>query len=381
MTLRNDILTELLALSPFLATVERGNPFRVPGGYFTQLAQTTLENALEDDELRTSAPVTMNLRTTGSNMSVPEGYFEELFHNTMAQLHEDAEITAKLPDTATPFTTPVNYFEQLQANILLAVKDAAHDEELNTQFLQDAIAGEGFTVPPQFFEQMQAAVRNRLENLANEETGFDTGNIDQIAVEHAFAIPTNYFEELQENVRVAVGEEEYMPELLAQLPVNAGFTTPNGYFEQLHQHVMKAVGTQDVIAAPETGKTVPMSPAQRQSNTGFRYVLRVAAVLAVLFVGWQLLNLPSQQGNGQQTALLNPPSPQLLLKMEKMKTDLGLTDGDLTAYISNNAEDFEAIIDEKIGDNDIPAQPQMTKSIKLNLEAMDWLDISTDEIK
>ncbi|OWY19272.1 hypothetical protein C7N43_22810 [Sphingobacteriales bacterium UPWRP_1] len=381
MTLRNDILTELLALSPFLATVERGNPFRVPGGYFTQLAQTTLENALEDDELRTSAPVTMNLRTTGSNMSVPEGYFEELFHNTMAQLHEDAEITAKLPDTATPFTTPANYFEQLQANILLAVKDAAHDEELNTQFLQDAIAGEGFTVPPQFFEQMQAAVRNRLENLANEETGFDTGNIDQIAVEPAFAIPTNYFEELQENVRVAVGEEEYMPELLAQLPVNAGFTTPNGYFEQLHQHVMKAVGTQDVIAAPETGKTVPISPAQRQSNTGFRYVLRVAAVLAVLFVGWQLLNLPSQQGNGQQTALLNPPSPQLLLKMEKMKTDLGLTDGDLTAYISNNAEDFEAIIDEKIGDNDIPAQPQMTKSIKLNLEAMDWLDISTDEIK
>lgn len=123
-----------------------------------------------------------------------------------------------------------------------------------------------------------------------------------------------------------------------------------------------------------------MPSAQRQPNTGFRYVLRVAAVLAVLFVGWQLLN-QAPQGNGKQTALLSPPSPQLLLKMEQMRMDLGLTSGDLTAYISNNAEEFASVIDERIDGNDITTQPQITKNIELNPEAMDLLDISTDEIE
>jgi len=322
MTLRNDISSELLTLSPFLATVERGNPFRVPGGYFTQLAQNTLEIALEDDELRASAPVTMNLQTADNNMSVPEGYFEELFHNTLAQLHNAEETGVNLPHAATPFTTPAGYFEQLQANMLLAVKDTAHDEDLNTQFLHDAAENNGFATPPQYFEQLHATIWNRLENLANEETGCDTGNIDHVARNPAFAIPANYFEELQQGLMAAINEEESVPQLLTQLPVNAGFTTPAGYFEQLHQNVMNAVGVQ-AAATPETGKTVPMPPAQRQSDKGFRYVLRVAAVLAVLFLGWQLLN-QVPQGNGKQTALLSPPSPQLLLKMEKMKSDLQL---------------------------------------------------------
>lgn len=380
MTLKNTISSELLTLAPFLSTIEKGNPFRVPNAYFNQFAQNTLDEILETEELSMEAATTLALRT-GKSMTVPQNYFEELWHNVMVKADEDNAGTDNLPQIAEGiFTTPLGYFETLQANVFAAIAEANEDIDCQTELEAiDNVEENGLSLPSNYFEQFQALVMERIHNLSDEEEGVDTDMIDEVAALNPFALPEDYFEIASEATLFAVSDMEYVSEVLSETANDQHFATPKGYFEQLHNSVLQAVKAEETVAEPEMGRTVAMSN-QRQSVPFVKYALRIAAVLTILFVGWQILD--RQDTGNNQVAMLGP-NAHVLMKMDLMMEESGLTGEDLQAYISNNADEFANmdLEDMDINASDIDMKNQNGKDILLNQEAMDLLDITTDELE
>lgn len=380
MTLKNTISSELLTLAPFLSTIEKGNPFRVPNAYFNQFAQNTLDEILETEELSMEAATTLALRT-GKSMTVPQNYFEELWHNVMVKADEDNAGTDNLPQIAEDiFTTPLGYFETLQANVFAAIAEANEDIDCQTELEAiDNVEENGLSLPSNYFEQFQALVMERIHNLSDEEEGVDTDMIDEVAALNPFALPEDYFEIASEATLFAVSDMEYVSEVLSETANDQHFATPKGYFEQLHNSVLQAVKAEETVAEPEMGRTVAM-PNQRQSVPFVKYALRIAAVLTILFVGWQILD--RQDTGNNQVAMLGP-NAHVLMKMDLMMEESGLTGEDLQAYISNNADEFANmdLEDMDINASDIDMKNQNGKDILLNQEAMDLLDITTDELE
>ncbi|HRI28160.1 MAG TPA: hypothetical protein PK239_14470 [Chitinophagales bacterium] len=370
---QNAISSELLALAPFLATVKRDNTFGVPQGYFAQLEQNTLSKVLEANELNAQAPVTMLLRQK-QDMTVPKDYFEELYHTVMAinTAEKTAATLETIPPAAqTPFTTPNGYFDQLHQTILQQVTDLAQDEQADEALIL-AAANEGLTTPAGFFAEMQTNIWERITNLANEEANLNTHTIDQAAANDGFTTPEGYFAESAEAVLYAVTDQEYLPDTLQQLKTAPAFGTPQGYFDQLPQTILQKTAQQ-----PQSAKEISL-PAQQPA---LRYALRVAAVVAMLFVGWQLLNRSADTGNNGELALLTP-NPALLAKMETAMIEAGITQKDLQYYISNNADEFANFDLEELNitASDLSIKNTTSKSIQLTPEAMDMLDISADDI-
>ncbi len=381
MTLKNTISTELLTLAPFLSTIERGNPFTVPNAYFNQFAQNTLDEILEIEELGKEAATTLALRT-GKSMTIPQNYFEELWHNVMLKTDEDNASTENLTPKATEeiFTTPLGYFETLQANVFAAIADANEDIDCQTELEAiENVEEKGLSLPSNYFEQFQATVMQRIHNLSDEEEGVDTDMIDQVAVLDPFALPEDYFEVASEATLLAVSDLEYVSEVLSETASDQHFTTPKGYFEQLQNSILQAVKAEEIVAKPEMGRTVAM-PNQKQSVPFVKYALRIAAVLTILFVGWQILD--RQDTGNNQTAMLGP-NAQVLMKMDLMMQESGLTGEDLQAYITYNAEEFANmdLEDMDINASDLAMKNQSGKDILLNQEAIDLLDITTDELE
>lgn len=367
------ISSELLALAPFLATVKKDNPFGVPQGYFAQLELNTLSKVLEANELNAQAPVTMQLRQK-QDMTVPKDYFEELYHTVMATNLVQEIQTNPLPQA--PFTTPEGYFDQLHQTILQQVTDLAQDEQADEALIL-AAANEGLTTPAGFFAEMQTNIWKRITNLADEETNLNTHTIDQVAANDGFTTPEGYFAESTEALLYAVtNQEEYLPETLQQIKNAPAFGTPQGYFDQLQQALLQKTAQQ-----PKSAKEVTMPAQRQQSVPALRYALRVAAVVAMLFVGWQLLNRSADTGNNGELALLTP-NPALLAKMETAMIEAGITQKDLQFYISNNADEFTNFDLEELNitASDLSIKNTTSKSIQLTPEAMDMLDISADDI-
>jgi hypothetical protein len=77
---RKDIKEELQEIGPNLARLDVTNPYRVPAGYFDNLAETILsrvKNTSAKEELESISPLLSGLTKT-TPFSVPEGYFENL---------------------------------------------------------------------------------------------------------------------------------------------------------------------------------------------------------------------------------------------------------------------------------------------------------------
>ncbi|QQS29227.1 MAG: hypothetical protein IPM47_20740 [Sphingobacteriales bacterium] len=380
MNFTNAISSELLTLAPFLSTIEKGNPFRVPYAYFNQFAQNTLDVILENEELSKEAATALALKN-GKAMTIPQNYFETLWHEVMAKTYEDDGVE-QLPETASEiFSTPAGFFESMQANVFAAIKDAEEDEECRNELnFLSGIEETGLTVPPNYFRQLQSAVMERILNLEDEEENTDTSIIDQAALQNPFALPAEYFENASEVVLYAVSEKEYESEIVNEIAGKQDFEVPHGYFEQLQNSVFQSIKSDETAAEPEKGKTVSMPAGQRQTSSFVKYAMRIAAMLTILFVGWQLLD--RQETGNNELAMLGP-SPQLLMKMELMMKESGLTSQDLKSYISNNAEEFENIELEELGidASSLAMKNQNAKDILLTNEAMDLLDISADEIE
>ena len=113
---RQHILTELEAISPFMADLAPVNPYTVPAGYFTALPAAVMEK------------IGLELALEGGSVNsyqVPEGYFEGLAGDILSKIQISQvpvnEVSAELAEIA-PFlntipkqqvyTVPAGYFSK-----------------------------------------------------------------------------------------------------------------------------------------------------------------------------------------------------------------------------------------------------------------------------
>jgi hypothetical protein len=112
-----EILNELMTISPLLAKVSNENVFSVPEGYFKTLNQLILS------------------KTAAQNptLSVPEGYFEKLSGSILSRIKEEdalAELRGLSPmlysvQNENVYKVPAGYFDRLASVILSKVQAPA----------------------------------------------------------------------------------------------------------------------------------------------------------------------------------------------------------------------------------------------------------------
>ena len=131
---------------------------------------------------------------------VPVNYFDEMEKQVMGRIRLDAFETAH---SKQEFSVPENYFEQLTQNIQSRIAiEQAEDEE--------------FTTPQGYFEELEQNIQSRI-------------TIEQ-ATEEEFTIPQGYFETLEQNIQSRIA--------IQQAEEEEAFTIPQGYFEQLEQNIL-----------------------------------------------------------------------------------------------------------------------------------------------
>jgi len=113
---------EWKAEAPYLASLQKENPFNVPEQYFNLLPDS-INNSVYYEQLKEAVPI--------PGFSVPNQYFSSLEQRIAASIkdsdndgHLEDDITYSLPK-ANGYTTPDLYFEKLHAKIL--EKTIAHD--------------------------------------------------------------------------------------------------------------------------------------------------------------------------------------------------------------------------------------------------------------
>jgi hypothetical protein len=147
-----------------LKQVNKNNPFTVPVGYFEEAGQRIL-SLVRLEELKTGNPA--------QGFSTPENYFDNLNINIQSRINIENTV-----DLDPGFAVPANYFEQLTNNIQSRIN------------IEAAINGEttGFTVPENYFNDLEQQINSRI---AVQEV---LENTDELTV------PDNYFEKLNKSI-------------------------------------------------------------------------------------------------------------------------------------------------------------------------------------
>ncbi|HWH63237.1 MAG TPA: hypothetical protein VNS50_08185 [Ginsengibacter sp.] len=165
-----EILNELMTISPLLAAQDKINVFSVPEGYFEEL------------QFRIANYVILNTTTVVENINkrnfqdVPAGYFDTLSdlilakvnaatsENAGEELRNLSPLLYSLKDKNV-FTVPENYFDNLSDSILYNTGDA-ENAEAELRILSPmlySLKGENiFTVPVGYFESLTASVTQKL---------------------------------------------------------------------------------------------------------------------------------------------------------------------------------------------------------------------------
>jgi hypothetical protein len=168
-----EILNELKAISPLLASLEKINVFRVPEGYFNDLHLRIADYAILNN---ISAVDHMNKRNL---QQVPPGYFDTLSDSILAK------VKAAYPESAEEelgklspmlyalkgnvFSVPDGYFESFAGNVVERLKlqpadTESAEEELRRLFpMLSTLKGNVFSVPDGYFESFAGDVVERLK--------------------------------------------------------------------------------------------------------------------------------------------------------------------------------------------------------------------------
>ena len=221
------ILSELREISPKLAEIILENPYKVPQGYFEDLAdQVILRIVAEEQSL--IDPV---LSISKQNLySVPQGYFEDLATQVMLKISSEEK-------NSTDLVLPVQ-----KENI--------------------------YEAPQGYFEGLAGSILNRVRAIeaadAKEELEFLSPVLGQIEKKNPFTSPAGYFDEFSDNVVAGVQAIEFVNEELENLsPVMLSlkeknvYQVPEGYFEDLADVVLKKTKQQPAkVVAIGFGKKI-----------------------------------------------------------------------------------------------------------------------------
>lgn len=161
--------------APFLASLPRTTPFRVPDQYFGDL-QTHIHQSVFLDSL---------IQRENQGFTVPENYFEELDANIKAKIAIDK--FKNLTDND-GFKTPSNYFDNLNAQILSktsALKPKTKVFKLWNSDLMRYAAAACFiilTASGLYLNQQNTLKQNRNTEIASEQILYDID--ESVIIEH-----------------------------------------------------------------------------------------------------------------------------------------------------------------------------------------------------
>jgi len=317
-----DILYELQELAPFLAQLDRSNPFSVPKNYFQSTQQPF------DDDLIATDPV-------------------------FQKLEQSSKTTA--------FAVPQQYFDDMHDQILLTLAADTLPNEPNAPLLQQMGKQNGMNIPKGYFDELHELVmiqvsEEKIETLLN------------LSANSSFKVPEGYFDSFASNllnkIQTIEAETEPATPNLDQIGKKTGFAVPIGYFDQAAKQIEQQIqnlGTK-VISMPQRAT---QNSTTANIRTIVRYSLSAAAMLAMFVVGMQFLNQPD---NNNLAQIENNNTPLLAFNDQNLAD---MSQGDLLdfmdknvsaetakAYILENMDEFEDVLE----DDDIVSKMNIEKS-------------------
>jgi hypothetical protein len=212
-----EILNELKAISPLLASLEKINVFRIPEGYFNELHLRIADYAcLNSSEVENTSKKSLQ--------QVPPGYFDTLSDSILAkikaaypespeeELQRLSPVLYSLKDKNV-FSVPDGYFGSFAKDVVERLKQQPTDTESAEEELHSlspmlyALKGDNsFSVPDGYFESFAGNVIERLKPLASafesaeEELHQLSPMLYALKGENVFSVPDGYFESFAENV-------------------------------------------------------------------------------------------------------------------------------------------------------------------------------------
>jgi len=191
---RINILSELQSISPTVAGIAPVNPYKVPQGYFEDLATQIL--AL------TKQPSTFLTAGVTNPYTIPEGYFERFPEQILAIVKNDDSFELLKNKPANPYEVPDGYFENLAETILSRVKaqdSVSPKEELESlsPLLSKLDKAVPFTIPDEYFQHLSGNVMAGMKaiDFVNEELENLSPVMDGLRNENVYEVPPNYFAE------------------------------------------------------------------------------------------------------------------------------------------------------------------------------------------
>ncbi|HKH60316.1 MAG TPA: hypothetical protein VKA49_05765 [Flavitalea sp.] len=191
---RINILSELQSISPTVAGIAPVNPYKVPQGYFEDLATQIL--AL------TKQPSTFLTAGVTNPYTIPEGYFERFPEQILAIVKNDDSFELLKNKPANPYEVPDGYFENLAETILSRVKaqdSVSPKEELESlsPLLSKLDKAVPFTIPDEYFQHLSGNVMAGMKaiDFVNEELENLSPLMDGLRNENVYEVPPNYFAE------------------------------------------------------------------------------------------------------------------------------------------------------------------------------------------
>ncbi len=186
--------------------------------------------------------------------------------------------------------------------------------------LKGMLGKEDFAIPENYFEQLNRDIQTRLV----EE------RLKALVVSPGFTVPELYFQALHQDMETRVGEEKLRANVTA-----SGFTVPDLYFEQLHSKI--ELGVQSAPAQP-TAKIISL-----WRSDVFKYATAACFIMLTAFGFYFNNNRVSKPISNTEIAneqLLFDIDEQLIIddvaKKPVLKSNTTVSEEDLEAYILSN---------------------------------------------
>lgn len=189
---KNEILNELRALAPTLASISKQNCFSIPENYFLQGMPriSTVSDILKEK----------------ANHSKNDLMYLDLMSEILA------DNFANIARVKT-FKVPNNYFTNLTEDVVnfknsvLAIEDVEGSTTLDEAFQVNR-----YTVPQNYFSSLPETILNKLKSESVSE-------VDEALSQHldkkVFATPKNYFENLPQNILQKVNTTEKSAKIIS----------------------------------------------------------------------------------------------------------------------------------------------------------------------
>ncbi|OJV53541.1 MAG: hypothetical protein BGO31_01350 [Bacteroidetes bacterium 43-16] len=233
---------------------------------------------------------------------VPEDYFERLPNEIISGIRAISAAEPELAQIDSPFLVPDNYFQQLDQNLLLAVKDARQV--------------------------------------------IDHTTIKGLSKENVFKTPEGYFDQFPDTVWALLQQEEPVEEELEESPLLASLKGINPFEQPETTEIAVPKIQSSPKAKPEIEVPMTVRKSLRWSNWA------AAASVALFFVlgaGWLITD---NRNNGNNMAQSTMSKPDMVSK--KLAA---LPDAAIEAYLDQNIDEFsEYMLEDNVSSATINTQ-------------------------